>query len=279
LNSQGAAALSEGDPDRAANLLAQALDLAQAQPGRPELDRILGNLAALALRLGRPEDAGDLWRAAIQAAVQAGFAPATYQASLARLHLAAGRRDDFLTLADQALAEARRAGQPAGPSPAKTPPVTVFTTESPSRPRGPAESSEPLADSLPPAGSPAPENLVLADALNLAGLAAGQRGDRAAAEKFFREALELDRLMEYTPGLAQDTEALGALLSGGERAGEAAGFLDRAFYLRLALGDDKGTALVLAALKDLAVNPPVNLAGYQAALKNPGPYRLDQRCP
>jgi tetratricopeptide (TPR) repeat protein len=190
--------------------------------------------------------------------------------------LAAGRRDDFLTLADQALAGARRAVKP--PAEAKTPPVTVFPVGSPPRPQGPAE-SDPPADPLPPAGPPAPESLVLADALNLAGQAAGLRGDRAAAEKFFREALALDRQMEYTPGLAQDTEALGALLSEGERAGEAAGFLDRAFYLRLALGDDKGAALALAVLKDLAGSAPVNLAGYQAALKNPGPYRLDQRCP
>ncbi|MDR2724825.1 MAG: hypothetical protein LBC90_01905 [Candidatus Adiutrix sp.] len=241
LNGQGAAALAEGGLDRAANLLAQALDLTQAQPGRPELDRILGNLAALAQRLGRPGDAGDLWRAAVQAAIQAGVSPATYQSSLARLHLAAGRREEFLTLADQALAGARAAAPQADPA--------------------------------------TPENLSLADALNLAGQAAGLRGDQAAAEKFFREALALDRRMEYTPGLAQDTEALGELLSRGERSGEAAGFLDRAFYLRLALGDARGAARVLAGLKNLAPEIPVNLEGYQAALRNPAPYRLDQRCP
>jgi tetratricopeptide (TPR) repeat protein len=241
LNGQGAAALAEGGLDPAANLLAQALDLAQAQPGQPEVDRILGNLAALAQRLGRSEDAGDLWRAAGQAAVQAGVSPATYQASLARLHLAAGRREEFLTLADQALAGAR--GAAAGVDPA------------------------------------APENLSLADALNLAGQAAGFRGDRVAAEKFYREALALDRRMEYTPGLAQDTEALGNLLSEGERSGEAVGFLDRAFYLRLALGDTPGAARILAGLKSFAPQALVNLEGYQAALRKPGPYRLDQRCP
>jgi hypothetical protein len=121
----------------------------------------------------------------------------------------------------------------------------------------------------------------LADALNLAGQAAALRGNPAAAEKYFREALALDRQMEYTPGLAQDTEALGVLLSGGERDGEAAGFLDRAFYLRLALGDEKGAARILDGLKKLAGTPgsSVSLAGYQAALKTPAPYRLDQRCP
>jgi tetratricopeptide (TPR) repeat protein len=291
LNSQGAAALAQGDPDRAANFLAQALDLAQAQPGRPELDRILGNLAALARRLGRPEDAGELWRAAVQAAIQAGFSPATYQASLARLHLEAGRQDDFLALADQALAESRKEARlPARPTarpPARfsasakaaRPKVTVLTAGGPPNPRGAADGSASAADVPPPAGPPAPENLVLADALNLAGQAAGLRGDPAEAEKFFREALALDRQMEYTPGLAQDTEALGALLSGGERAGEAAGFLDRAFHLRLALGDDQGAARVLAAIKDLSSAAPVNLEGYRAALKNPGPYRLDRRCP
>ena len=279
LNSQGAAALAAGDPDLSASFLAQALDLAQAQPGRPELDRILGNLAALAQRLGRLEDAGELWQAAIQAARQAGFSPATYQASLARLHLAAGRRDDFLTLAEQALAEARKAPRPgAGPKTARTS-VTVLQAGLPPRTREPAEGSEPSAKALTQAGPAKPENLVLADALNLAGQAAGLKGDPAAAERFFREALALDRQMEYIPGLAQDTEALGALLSGGDRAGEAAGFLDRAFHLRLALGDDKGAARVLAALKDLGSGPPVNLETYTAALKNPAPYRLEERCP
>ena len=287
LNSQGAAALASGDPDRAANFLAQALDLAQAQPGRPELDRILGNLAALAQRLGRPEDAGDLWRAAVQAAARDGSSPATYQASLARLHLAAGRQDDFLTLADQALAGARKAARPPvearkevrSPAAPKTvrPPVTVFSAGGPPRPQGPADGSEPSA--FIPAGPPKPENLVLADALNLAGQAAGLRGDQAAAERFFREALALDRQMEYTPGLAQDTEALGTLLRGGDRAGEAAGFLDRAFYLRLALGDDQGAAQVLAALKELGSGAPANLEAYKAALKKPESYRLEQRCP
>ena len=233
LNSQGAAALAAGNLDRAANLLAQALDLAQAQPEHPELDRILGNLAALAHRLGRPGDAEDLWRAADQAALKAKVSPATYRVSLARLHLAAGRRDDFLALADQTLA-----------------------------------------------ASPAPEPLVLADVFNLAGQAASLRDNPAAAENFFRQALALDRQMEYTPGLAQDTEALGVLLSGGEKSGEAAGFLDRAFYLRLALGDEKGAARVLEGLKKLSVpGAPVSLEGYQAALKKPAPHRLDQRCP
>ena len=270
LNSQGAAALAESGLDRAAGLLAQALDLAQAQPGQPELDRILGNLAALAQRLDRPGDAGDLWRAAALAAARSGASPATYQASLARLHLAAGRLDEFLALADQALAEARKAARP----PAKTAPA--FPPGDPPRSRGAAAGSGP-ADLL-PAGPPAPESLVLADALNLAGQAAGLRENPVAAEKFFREALALDRQMEYTPGLAQDTEALGLLLSGGERSGEAAGFLDRAFYLRLALGDKKGAERILAGLKSLA-GTPVSLEGHQAALKNPAPYRLDQRCP
>ena len=233
LNSQGAAALAENSLDRSANLLAQALELAQAQPDRPEADRILGNLAALAQRLGRTRDAEDLWRAAVQAAREAGASPATYQASLARLCLAAGRRDEFLALADEALAEARKTAQPSGP-----------------------------------------ESLTLADALNLAGQAALGREDRAEAEKFFREALDLDRRMEYTPGLAQNTEALGLLLGD-------AGFLDRAFYLRLALGDDRGGARVLEALKKLAQGPetPVSLDVYRAALRNPAPYRLDLRCP
>jgi tetratricopeptide (TPR) repeat protein len=263
LNSRGAASLAANDLDRAANFLAQALDLAQAQPGRPELDNILGNLAALALRPGRSRDAEDLWLAAAEAAGRAGASPATYQASLARLHLAAGRRDEFLALADQALAEARRAA----PKPsARAAPA-----------RRPAEGEAP--DDPPPSDPPAPETLVLADALNLAGQAAGLRGDEAGAEKFFREALALDRRMEFAPGLAQDTEALGNLLS--ERSGEAAGFLNRAFYLRLALGDEKGAARILAALKKLAGTPgmPVSLEVYQAALRNPAVYRLDQRCP
>ena len=231
LNSQGAAALAEGDLDRAANFLAQALDLTQAQPGRPEVDRILGNLAALAQRLGRSDDAGDLWRVAIREATLAGASTATYQASLARLHLAAGQREEFFDLADQARAAAARAG----------------------------------------------EKPALADALNLAGQAALLREDPAGAEQLFHEALALDRQMEYTPGLAQDTEALGNLMVTLNRPEEAAGFLDRAFYLRLALGDSPGAARILAVLKNLGT--PVSLEGYQAALKKPAPYRLDQRCP
>ena len=76
-------------------------------------------------------------------------------------------------------------------------------------------------------------------------------------------------------------EALGNLLAGKDRPEEAAGFLDRAFYLRLALGDDKGASRVLAGLRKLAEGhgQPQNLAGYKAALKTPSPYRLDQRCP
>jgi len=241
LNGQGGAALAENGLDRSANLLAQALDLAQAQPDQPELDRILGNLAALAQRLGRTRDAEDLWLAAVQAAGQAGVSPATYQVSLARLHQAAGRPDKFLALADQALAEARKGAEGLDSSAA------------------------------------APEKLVLADALNLAGHAAMERKDKAAAERFFREALDLDRQMEYVPGLAQNTEALGNL----EKAGEAAGFLDRAFYLRLALGDDRGGARVLASLDKLSRDSEfsISLDVYKAALKNPAPYRLDQRCP
>jgi tetratricopeptide (TPR) repeat protein len=121
------------------------------------------------------------------------------------------------------------------------------------------------------------EGSALADALNLAGQAALLREDPAGAEQFFREALALDRRMEYTPGLAQDTEALGDLLTTLDRLEEAVGFLDRAFYLRLALNDARGAARVLAGLKKLGAS--VNLEGYQAALKNPAPYRLDQRCP
>jgi tetratricopeptide (TPR) repeat protein len=234
LNSQGAAALAARDLDRAANLLAQALDLAQVQPGQPEVDRILGNLGALAQGMGRTPDAKDFWRAAAEAAVRAGASPATYLTSRARLHLAAGRHDEFLALAEEALTEARKAARP-----------------------------------------PKPENLVLADALNLAGQAARLREDEAAAEKLFRQALDLDRQMEYTVGLAQDTEALGSLLSWGERSGEATGFLDRAFHLRLALGDDQGAARVMGQLKELGTP----LEAYRAALKNPAPWRLDQRCP
>jgi tetratricopeptide (TPR) repeat protein len=240
-NSRGAAALARGEMDRAANYLEQALELAQAQPGRPELDRILGNLGTLAQRLGQNQTAENLWREAALAASESGSSPAPYRINLARLCLADGRREEFLTLAERALAEVRAA----------------------------------------PAAKSGPELLTLADALNLAGQAALQKEEWVPAEEFFREALALDRQMEYTPGLAQDTEALGELLLRCDRPEEAAGFLDRAFYLRLALGDTAGAGRLLAGLEDLSRNRgfPKNLEAHRAALARPDPYRLDQRCP
>jgi tetratricopeptide (TPR) repeat protein len=261
-NSQGAAALAQGETDRAAGYLERALHLAGAQPGAPEMDKILGNLGALAQALNQPRDAEKFWLEAARSAGELARSPAPYQASLARLYLAEGRTEEFLALADLALAAAG-AVTPDRPSPRLAPDA---------------------ASALPPADPPTPDKLTLADALNLAGQAARALGDPVAAEQRFREALELDRQLEFTPGLAQDTEALGRLLAGlgPERSPEAASFLDRSFFLRVALGDDRGAGQVLELIQKLAAKPdlpPGLVDSYRAVLKNPDPYRLTRQCP
>lgn len=126
-----------------------------------------------------------------------------------------------------------------------------------------------------------PDLHVRADALNLAGQAALMEDRLEEAESFFRQALELDRKTENTTGLAQDTESLGLLMTRLERPDEAAGFLDRSFFLWLAAGEDQKAGRVLDALGDLSRKHgfPQKLTVYREALRNPAPHRLTRQCP
>ncbi len=246
-NSLGSAALARGDAVSAANYLEQALDLVEAQPGRPELDKVLANLGSLAFKLGRVQDAEGFWNRAAEAALAAGLSPAPYYCDLARLYLAA-KRPEFAAMAARALEAA------GGPDLLPTP-----------------KGTEPKTAGL----------LARADALSLSGQAALAAGDPALAEQRFRAALELDRRTENTTGLAQDTEALGRLLVSRNRHREAAGFLDRAFFLFLALGDDPAARRCFQALESLSRGQgfPKNLSPYHNALRDPAPYRLTRQCP
>ncbi|KXS56366.1 MAG: hypothetical protein AMR96_03020 [Candidatus Adiutrix intracellularis] len=258
-NSQGAAALAQGETNRAANHLERALHLARAQPGAPEIDKILGNLGTLAQALNQPQDAEKFWLEAIRSTVGLTHSPIPYQVNLARLYLTKGRTEEFLALADLTLATIAT--------------ITLNRSSSPSLAPN-AASTFPLT----------PDKLILADVLNLAGQAAQIRGDLTIAEQHFREALELDRQLEYTPGLAQDTEALGRLLAelGPERNPEAASFLDRSFFLQVALGNDQEAGQILKLIQKLTAKSDLSssiINSYQAVLKNPVPYRLTRQCP
>ncbi len=125
------------------------------------------------------------------------------------------------------------------------------------------------------------DQATLADALNLAGHQAEADGQAALAEERYLEALELDRKIENTSGLAQDTEDLGRLLSSLKRYQEASGYLDRAFFLWLALGEDARAGQVLESLRIMSREHhfPKSLAAYQAARRDPSAYRLAKQCP
>jgi len=125
------------------------------------------------------------------------------------------------------------------------------------------------------------DRYVRADALNLAGQAALLQDRLPEAESLYRQALELDRKTENTTGLAQDTESLGLLMTRLERHREAAGFLDRAFFLWLAVGDDQKAGRVLAGLQQLSREHgfPKKLSVYQEAQRHPDAYRLTKQCP
>lgn len=234
-NSLGAAALARGEVNLAAAHLELALNSCQAQPDRPELDKILGNLGSLAFKLGRLDDANDFWSQALEVAEEHGQNPALYLCDLAQLNLVKNNRAEFLELTARALA---------------------------------ATENE-------------PDLQVRADALNLAGQAALLEDRLEEAESLYRQALELDRKTENTTGLAQDTESLGLLMIRLERHREAAGFLDRSFYLWLAVGDDRKAGQVLAALQRLSKEHgfPQKLSVYQQSLRNPAPHRLTKQCP
>lgn len=103
-NSLGTAALAAGDQNAAAGYLEQAYNLASAHPDQPELDKVLGNLGALAFQMGRLKDAGDFWLQAAEAAERKALSPAPYYCDLARLYQKEGRSDDFAAMTAKALA-------------------------------------------------------------------------------------------------------------------------------------------------------------------------------
>lgn len=103
-NSLGTAALAEGDKNGAAVYLEQAINLASAHPEQPELDKVLGNLGALAFQLARLKDAEGFWKQAVEAAEKKGLSPAPYYCDLARLYKAEGRDSEFSAMVAKALA-------------------------------------------------------------------------------------------------------------------------------------------------------------------------------
>lgn len=125
------------------------------------------------------------------------------------------------------------------------------------------------------------DRLSLADALNLAGHQARAAGNLEGAEVYLQQALTLDRNTENSSGLAQDTEALGLLMVDLERYSEAAGYFDRAFFLWLAVNNDRNADRVLALLQNLSRQHrhPQKMEPYQAARRNPAPHRLVNQCP
>lgn len=125
------------------------------------------------------------------------------------------------------------------------------------------------------------DRTTLADALNLAGHQTRAAGDLAAAEDYLQRALSLDRETENSTGLAQDTEALGLLMIDLERYSEAAGYFDRAFFLWLAVNNDRNADRVLALMQNLSRQhrQPRKMEPYQAARRNPAPHRLANQCP
>jgi tetratricopeptide (TPR) repeat protein len=127
----------------------------------------------------------------------------------------------------------------------------------------------------------APE-LVRADALNLSALSALADGDASLAESHLMGALELDRAGENQVGLAQDLETLAGIQAESGRPLEAAGSLDRAFYLWAALGDRAAQRRTLDRLTALnrESGHPKTLKPYQDVLRDPNLFNpMERLCP
>ena len=121
----------------------------------------------------------------------------------------------------------------------------------------------------------------LAEADYLLGQAAQLVGKFAEAKQYFQTALELNRQVEDLDGLAQTTEALGLLLVAQQEPQEAAGHLDRAFYLWASLGATASCDRVWHALSELHQKAgfPKSLAPYAKARQNIQNYLIFNKCP
>jgi Tfp pilus assembly protein PilF len=127
-----------------------------------------------------------------------------------------------------------------------------------------------LARALGSLEHPGTDSASRADILNLAGLAALDRGDPETARARLSEALDLDRAGENVEGMAEDLEALAKLENMAGDFGKEAGFLDRAFYLRTALKDKKGAARIRASLEAAAkAGANADLAEYRRLTEHP----------
>jgi Tfp pilus assembly protein PilF len=104
LNARGAALVAQGRLNQAALILEQALELSAADPERPELHSVLGNLGLLALKADRKDDARELWREAVAEAERKGLNPILFHCNLARLEMDAGDKAAFRLRLAQAMA-------------------------------------------------------------------------------------------------------------------------------------------------------------------------------
>lgn len=101
-NAQGAALMSMGNLNAAADRLQAALELSLGTEGNPGLAEVLGNLGTVAYKINRPEEAKEYWSRASNFALNQGASPASYLASLARAYFLEGKKEEFTA----ALAEA-----------------------------------------------------------------------------------------------------------------------------------------------------------------------------
>jgi tetratricopeptide (TPR) repeat protein len=132
------------------------------------------------------------------------------------------------------------------------------------------------------AASEGASDSVRADALNLSAQASLSGGDPVQAESYLLKALELDRHSENQVGLAQDLETLAGIQSSSNRPMEAAASLDRAFFLRAALGDRASQRRIMDLLEKLSASSghPKSLAPYRDVIRDPALFDPLQRlCP
>jgi tetratricopeptide (TPR) repeat protein len=107
LNAMSVAMMGQSDLNSAALVLEQALNLSQAHQELYELDSIWGNLALLAFKANRFDDASQLWQQAVDQATKKGLNPTLYYCNLARLHLKEGSAEKFRQQAALALASSK----------------------------------------------------------------------------------------------------------------------------------------------------------------------------